>query len=519
MSAGAAATVMRGLGVDADWVDASIDWHHFALSREQLGSALDALDGTEVGFKRIEAFRRAMLAVTARPPALREAKTYQSRQRYTSAIRELEVALNLVAEPYPDVRLGVAMIAMQQPARRLESSRTLAAFAQQPGPFDAYFEQELIPRLLREHTTEVAVSLTFQQQAPAAFRLAQLLSQRAPDVRRLLGGPLVACWKGVGIATDGAPFVLFDEVLTGSDADLASIAHTAVGRDLLPVRHAGPLSVPWEAAAWDRYLSPMPTVPVALGMGCSWRRCTFCPDHLHPRHRPCELGALAPWLHQIAERFPGGAMLHLTDSALPPEHLARLAQVIADDRLPLSWHGFVRVEAAFAEPDFVQLLARGGCAMLQFGVESGSASMLEQLGKGATPALAGRVLQATASAGIRNHVYLLFGLPNESDEDRGATLQLIEERADDVHAVNPALLNLPKRSPMHRHPEKYGITEIIPFGADTDLSLYDDFRCGAVHPRSEARHWLGHTFFKSKSVRAIQGHLRSPFKANHLCFL
>jgi hypothetical protein len=350
--------------------------------------------------------------------------------------------------------------------------------------------------------------------------LAYLLSQRAPELRRLLGGPLVACWKAVGVVGNGEPFSLFDVVLAGSDADLACLAHVGThGGVPSASMHDGPLSVPLEAAPWDRYLSPMPTVPVALGMGCSWRRCTFCPDHLHPRHRPCALDALAPWLHRVAERFPQGAMLHLTDSALPPGHLAHLARVIADDHLPLTWHGFVRVESAFAEPDFARSLARGGCAMLQFGVESGSARMLDMLGKGVTPALASRVLHETASAGIRNHVYLLFGLPNETDIDREATLQLIEERADDVHAVNPALLNLPKRSPMHRRADRFGITEIIPFGVDTDLSLYDDFRCGASHPRSEARHWLGHRFFKSRCVRAIQGHLRSPFKANHLCFL
>jgi len=72
---------------------------------------------------------------------------------------------------------------------------------------------------------------------------------------------------------------------------------------------------------------------------------------------------------------------------------------------------------------------------------------------------------------------------------------------------------------MHLHPERFGITAISPFGRDTDLSLYDDFRCGASHPRTEARRWLDHRFFKSAAVRQIRGHLRTPFAASHLCFL
>jgi hypothetical protein len=212
-------------------------------------------------------------------------------------------------------------------------------------------------------------------------------------------------------------------------------------------------------------------------------------------------------------------MLHLTDSALPPAHLAEIARVIREEHLPISWHGFARLEPAFADPGFPELLAAGGCAMLQFGVETVSERLLDKLGKGTRPDLVSRVLKATASAGIRNHVYLLFGLPTETDHDRESTLAFLHDHASAVHAVNPALLNLPKGSPMHRDPAAFGISSVIPFHEDTDLSLYDDFRCGSSHPRLEARRWLEARFLRSAAVRAIQGRLRSPFKANHLCFL
>ena len=152
-------------------------------------------------------------------------------------------------------------------------------------------------------------------------------------------------------------------------------------------------------------------------------------------------------------------------------------------------------------------------------METGSPRLLEMTGKGAPIDLTRAVLQTTAQAGIRNHVYLLFGLPTETDADRELTLELVQGQAASIRAINPALLNLPRRSPMHRQAARFGITELAPFGADTDLSLYDDFRCGASHPRTEARSWLGHRFFKSPAVRAIREGLRDPFKANHLCFL
>jgi hypothetical protein len=50
---------------------------------------------------------------------------------------------------------------------------------------------------------------------------------------------------------------------------------------------------------------------------------------------------------------------------------------------------------------------------------------------------------------------------------------------------------------------------------DTDLSLYDDFRCDGRHPRTEARRWLDHRFAKSAAVRRIGADFKSAFKEDH----
>jgi hypothetical protein len=513
LSGAAAAGRLRALGADARWIDASIGWHRFALAPARLGAVLAAARGVPEG--ELRAMRSAAARMAGAPPALRRPETYADRGVYTSAVADLESALRAAALGAPGFRLGVAMIALDSPPRRLESSATLRALAAAPGPFDDYFVEALLPDLEAMAPATIAVSLTFQQQAPAAFRLARLLRERSPGVRRVLGGPLVACWAEAGVPLDGPLFADFDRVVRGSDEDLAALA----GRPPPVAAPASVLSVPLEQAPWDDYLAPRPVVPAALGRGCYFRRCTFCPDHLHPRHAPSGLDALDDWLGEVARRFPGGAMLHLTDSALPPSHLERIAEVIRRERLPLAWHGFVRVEEAFAEPAFARHLAEGGCSMLQLGVESGSEPMLRRMGKGIRPEVARRVLAITAAAGIKNHVYLLFGMPGETAVDRELTLTLVRDEAAHIHAINPALLNLPVGSPMHRHASRFGITEVLPFAPDTDLSLSVDFRCGPSHPRREARAWLARRFLKDDRVRAIQGRLRASFKANHLCFL
>lgn len=515
LSGAAAAARLRELGVDARWIDASMGWFAHALSAENLASCLEVARRDPSRARRLGAYEHAARAHGAKRHPLRRAETYRHRGRYTSAVNELLVALELAAAPWPGAKLRASDLELEglHPAR----SQDLARFARRPGPFDPYFRQVLLPRIETSAPSHLGISLTFYHQGFAACRLAVLARERLPGVQLVLAGPLIDCWQAAGNPLDTEPFELFDRVLAlPTQHDLAAFA-AELGAPAPPV--SAPLAVDPDEGPWDDYLVPRPVLPLAIGRGCYWRRCTFCPDHLHPRYQPCSQGALDGWLHRVAERFPRGAMLHLTDSALPPAHLLHLARVIERDGLPLRWHGFVRMERAFADPDNAAQLARGGAALLQWGLETASPALLERLDKGVGPEQARAVLRATATAGIKNHVYLLFGQPGESDEDREATLRFVERERANIHDLNNALLNLPRGSPMHRDAARYGITDIVPFAKDTDLSLYDDFRCGGSHPRVEARRWMARRFFKSPAVKSILGGLKNPFKANHSCFL
>ena len=491
LSGAAAAAWLRACGIEARWIDASIAWFQHLLGEPVPGGRW------------------------ARAQPLRSPEIYRDRHRYSSAVARLLRELRAAAAPWPGLALRTSDLGIA--GFHQASSADLARFAAGPGPFDPFFEEHLLPKIAQWEPTHVGISLTFYPQGFAAFRLAELLAERLPRVERLLAGPLVDCWAAADAPLGSAPFRRFHRVLPlHAEADLAAFA-----ADLGAVApaNAAPLAVALDEAPWEAYLSPLPVVPVALGRGCYWGRCTFCPDHLRRRYQACDPHTLEGWLHRVAESFPHGAMLHLTDSALPPRHLLHLADVIARDRLPLRWHGFARLESAFAQPEVARRLAAGGAVLLQWGLETASPPLLDRLGKGRSVEGARAVLRATAAAGIRNHVYLLFGQPGETEADRDATLAFIAAERDSIHDLNNALLNLPRGSPMHRDPVAFGITDIEPFSARTDLSLYDDFRCGASHPRLEARRWLGRMFAKHPVIKAILGNLNAPFGANHGCFL
>ncbi len=515
LSAAAAAAAFRSRGVDAFDIDGSLGWYRHTFAPGNLESALQLAEAEGYSAGSLQAFRQAQRELALPRSPLQKPETFAQRRVYSSAVSHLVNGLRLASVPHPGFHLRLADVEVE--GRRPQDSADLEALARVPGPFDAYFLEELIPRLETEGVTHVGLSLTFLNQAFATFRLAFLLAERLPGVQRILGGPLVACWSAVGAALDTPAFQRFHRILaTTSEAEMDALALELGGNlDL----EEGVLAPDFAATPWEAYLVPLPTVPVALGRGCYWRRCAFCPDYLHPAYRPGSRDALADWLGAVAARFPEGAMLHLTDSALSPAHLERIADVIRAGSLPLRWHGFVRLEARFGDRAFAHHLAEGGCAMLQWGLETAAPRLLELMDKGVSPEQARRALQSSADAGIKNHAYLLFGLPTETEADRETTLAFIQDEAASLHDLNASILNLPRRSPMHDEPERYGITSLSSFGHHTDLSLYADFRCGDSHPRVEARRWLSARFLKDATVKKILGDLNGPFKENHSCFL
>jgi len=515
LSAAAAAQWCRSRGVDALAVDASIGWYRSILEPGRMAAALSLAEAREGPQGALTTFRQTVQNAIPASLALRRPETYLDRRVYSSATNHLVNVLRLASSTHEGFQLRVADVEVK--GHRPHRSEDLEAVAQGPTPFDAYFLEELIPWLERERITHAGISFTFLNQAFAGFRLAFLLRERLPAVQRLAGGPLLACWQAVEAPMDTGAFTLFHQLYPcATEAEMEALA-LALGGAAQGQRNL--LAPNLETTPWDAYLVPVPTVPMALGRGCYWRRCTFCPDYLHPAYHPGSRDTLAAWLEGLAARFPEGAMLHLTDSALSPTHLERVADVIRERRLPLQWHGFARMEARFADPAFMRHLSEGGCSMLQWGLETASPRLLEMMDKGVSPAQARSVLRSSAAAGIKNHAYLLFGLPTETEADRETTLAFVQGEADSLHDLNASLLNLPKRSPMHASPERYGITSLRPFGAETDLSLYSDFRCGETHPRLEARHWLAARFFKNPLVKDILGDLNAPFKENHACFL
>jgi hypothetical protein len=372
-------------------------------------------------------------------------------------------------------------------------------------PFAGVWEEELDPVLLQMKPREVLISLSYLSQLPAAVDLQRHLASRG--IRPMVGGSLP---RSLALSGDGVDLLasVFPGLTTGDGSELAGGGAPLLSRLAWP----GPLGMD------QRYISARPVIPFALSTGCWWDRCLFCPDRGREHSiigRDTLEGFLSTVPHEIMARKP---LLHFLDSAIPPSAFAWLPDVM--EGTGASWFGFVRPTGHLLHPEgLLERLAGSGCAMLQTGVESGSPRILDGFRKGLDPSTAVQVLRLSAEAGIRNYVYLLFGLPGETAEDRELTLRLIEETSGSIDFLNTSVFNLPWNSELTSRAAEYGI-EPGDFDAPAHaVRLYRPFTCEAGNPRSEARTFLRERLAVHPAASAALGRTPRWFRGSHMAMM
>ena len=90
--------------------------------------------------------------------------------------------------------------------------------------------------------------------------------------------------------------------------------------------------------------------------------------------------------------------------------------------LNFQWCCQTRVDQV--DPDLLAAMAKAGCRLIHFGVETGSPRLLADTCKGITIEQAKKALAWCREAGIRTACFFLFGLPSETADDRKATTAL-----------------------------------------------------------------------------------------------
>ncbi len=422
--------------------------------------------------------------------------------RHRSEVGILHKRLKGFSNRYPGWRLTLMDIAF--PGRLHNPAMIQALLEREESPFTNFFEEVLSPVLARHRPRKVLVSLAYLSQLVAAIDLVRFLKNQGVEV--VVGGSLPTSLASTGHGVETLEAV-FPRLETGDGMSLIS----ASSED----RMLGRLD--WPHLLNSRpYLSYRPVVPLALSTGCFWRRCLFCPDR-DLSFYPVPETALETFLNKtpasIASRKP---VFHLLDSALPPKQLRGFLPLAKEHGI--DFYGFARPTASLLEDHLLRQAAESGLMMLQLGVESGSVELLDRFDKGLNPEEAERVINSAAALGVRTYLYLLFGLPGETESDREATMDMVAKNADAIDFLNLSLFNLPRYCELADRAEEFDI-EKSDFPQDDSIRLYWPFTSQRGSPRNDARRFLSKRFEPHPRIHPVVRRTPRWLRAAHLALM
>jgi hypothetical protein len=503
-------THLTAHGVSTLAIDANLDAYLYLLDADRLA--------TRVGTRIDTSLRRALKHRDESLALVRSAEAGKNFARYVTAVRYLNRLLAVWDAPDGGERLTLGDYQFQELSPFAPEDLKRVASGEFRTLFAEYFQGDLVPRIIAAAPRIIAISINFIHQAIPAFELAGLLRCVLPGVVLVAGGGLITSWQDPlrQLALRLPPF---DHVVFGpGERTLTALARGDAPADYA-LKDASSINfIPdFSFARLDEYFSPQPILPLTASRGCYWRKCLFCPEAAAPIHPyrtfpPAELPVL---MRSLADRY-GVRHFQLTDNAVPVKMLKALAE--SGDLADLNWFGFVRFEAVLEDEAFVRHLAQGGCRMLQVGLESGSQRVLDRLGKGVRLESAARILKNLAAAGIASYVYILFGMPGETEADAEMTLAFLEAHAPEIGFLNISIMNLPRASGLLDNPEHYGIAASEPIAAENPLGLYRKFQPENDWDRAAARRFLERRLLNSPPVRAIVQRNPPLFTSNHAIF-
>jgi radical SAM superfamily enzyme YgiQ (UPF0313 family) len=351
-----------------------------------------------------------------------------------------------LAEKYPghawSLRNYKSPLDRQEFSSCLEYARASTPF---DGLYEAFLERNPPPDFL-------AASITVEDQLQPTLRLLSLARQCWPRVPIIIGGNLLnricrfmdrsqlnqlcdylvlregelpllqLLGRLSGKESLGDPRVL--DLLSDDLPPLASL-------DTLPRSLHTPLVPDFRAdfsdVDIDAYFSPQPLLPILMSRKCYWGRCGFCTIHSawDPSHRRRAAQDIAGEFAAL-HRGTGVTHFRVVDESCPPDLLYEVAALLDAQGLALTFEIYAILEKRFLDPEFTSRITSAGCRQIFFGLESGEQTTLSRMSKqiNRTGSL-DHLFGLTASAGVHNYVFTMFGFPGEDLAAQNRTIEFI----------------------------------------------------------------------------------------------
>jgi anaerobic magnesium-protoporphyrin IX monomethyl ester cyclase len=502
----------------ADLIDANIEAFHHTLSpagAARLAADLSAADpGRYADYLDPAESRAHLLRVGEPDPAgvrdavdvLRDPARFYDFTRYTRAVDAVTGWMNcLGATGIPGQFRGgftpsLPRVVTGGSAAALTDERLLATLSR---PFQGYYDEVLVPRLVAGRYDVVGVNITYLWQLPFALWLIKQVRRALPDAFLVAGGTDVSdVWKyATRREVMFEVFADLDAVVIGEGETAYTTILEAAAAGTMPVhpnvrlhpRHGvtdglpllGAVSLRYEPVRgmptpdysglpWDLYLSPERFYYYSPTRGCYWNKCTFCDYGLNTD------GPTSPWrqdtvesmVHDVAALSAQSLFVYFSVDVLAPAAILRFAERVVSDGIKVRWGAEIRLEKYWSD-ERCELLRRSGCAAISVGFESGNQRILDLIDKGQTPAQVRRTMAAMTKAGIPVQVMGFTGFPTETAAEARESVDFLRDNQELWTFGGLGDFTLTPGAIVAKDPDRFGVSDVRPApGADIARVLH-----------------------------------------------
>lgn len=412
---------------------------------------------------------------------------------------------------YPPLGLGYIEVALLQDGHEV---RILDA---------ASWPWEKLAREIRNERPDVVGITCWTIERAQAFKTAHLAKDIVPEALIIMGGPHATSFPEHMFIKSPTDFVVMGEgeetirellkvIQAGSDLSrVLGIAYKKDGkffrnerRPLIKDLNTVPLI---RHAQFDYGMynglhdSNLKAAAIMTSRGCPFR-CTFCSSAVYwgRKYRSRSVESVLEEIDHLYRDLGIRALLVFDDNLLiDRRRCIALCQALVERNYDLIWaaEGSVKVDA-----EMLQWMKRAGCYRIDFGVESGSPTILKNINKPFTADDTRNAFRLCREEGIRPNAYLIFGSPGETSQTIAETVELMREIQPDSGGGRPGIWILPDTD-IYELARKQGIIsdntwletdETLYYTAEHSLgeleALERQFRVGMMRGRNNVRYVL-----------------------------
>jgi hypothetical protein len=274
----------------------------------------------------------------------------------------------------------------------------------------------------------VGFSVYYISEEPTKW-MCQELKRRLPNVKIAVGGPNVhKSWFKTEpyydyvVVGEGEAnlLVLLDEIENGITHDGPKILDQPEDQRI----NINGLPMPdYESIDFSQYELPN-GVNTEISRGCT-AKCTFCEETHFWKYRQrqaVDLISEIEWLYYNK----GTDVIWFIDSLVNGnlKELRAFVKAVAAKDLKIKWTGYARCDGRM-DLEYMKDLAAGGCIMFNYGIESGSQKVLDDMDKGVTIAEMEQNFIDGKKVGIWAATNWIVGFPTEDFQDYADSMTLL----------------------------------------------------------------------------------------------